>query len=45
VKYGDDLNNTRCEVSRHFRNNKKEHLIDKINEVATNSKSETCVEI
>jgi hypothetical protein len=26
------LNNTRCEPSRHFRNKKKKHLKDKINE-------------
>jgi uncharacterized protein YaaR (DUF327 family) len=34
---GDNLNNIRREVSRHFRNKKKEYLKDKINEVASNS--------
>jgi uncharacterized protein YaaR (DUF327 family) len=34
---GDNLNNVRCEVSRHFRNKKREYLKDKINELATNS--------
>jgi hypothetical protein len=42
---GDNLNNTGCEVSRLFGNNKREHLENKINEVTINSKSETCVEI
>jgi hypothetical protein len=28
---GDNLNNVRCEASRHFRNKKREHLKDKIN--------------
>jgi hypothetical protein len=36
---GDNLNNVRCEVSRHFRNKKKAHLRDKINELATGSKN------
>jgi hypothetical protein len=36
---GDNLNNIRCEVSRHFRNKKREYLKDKINEVASNSKN------
>jgi hypothetical protein len=35
----DDLNNVRCEASRHFRNNKREYLKDRINELATNSKN------
>jgi hypothetical protein len=35
---GDNLNNVRCEASRHFRNKKKEYLKDKMNELATNSK-------
>jgi hypothetical protein len=35
----DNLNNVRCEASRYFRNNKKEYLKDKINELATNSKN------
>jgi hypothetical protein len=34
---GDNLNNIRREASRHFRNNKKEYLKDKINELAMNS--------
>jgi hypothetical protein len=36
---GDNLNNVRREASRYFRNKKKEYLKDKINELATNSKS------
>jgi uncharacterized protein YaaR (DUF327 family) len=36
---GDNLNNVRCEASRHFRNKKREYLKDKINELATNSKN------
>jgi hypothetical protein len=35
----DDLNNVRCEASRHFRNKKREYLKDKINELATNSRN------
>jgi hypothetical protein len=35
----DNLNNVRCETSRHFRNKKREHLKDKINELATNNKN------
>jgi hypothetical protein len=33
----DNLNNVRCEASRHLRNKKREYLKDKINELATNS--------
>jgi hypothetical protein len=33
------LNSTRCEANRHFRNKKREYLKDKIDELATNSKS------
>jgi len=33
----DNLYNVRCEASRHFRNNKKECLEGKINELETNS--------
>jgi hypothetical protein len=33
---GDNLNNIRRETSRHFRNKKREYLIDKINELARN---------
>jgi hypothetical protein len=36
---GDNLNNIRREVSRHFRNKKRENLKGKINELATNSKN------
>jgi hypothetical protein len=36
---GDNLNNVRRVASRHFRNKKREYLKDKINELATNSKS------
>jgi hypothetical protein len=35
----DNLNNVRCEVSRHFRNKKKEYLKAKLNELETNSKN------
>jgi hypothetical protein len=36
---GDNLNNVRCEASRHFRNNKREYLKYKINELEKNSKN------
>jgi hypothetical protein len=36
---GDNLNNVRCEASRHFRNKKREYPNNKINELATNSKN------
>jgi hypothetical protein len=36
---GDNLNNVRCEASRHFRNKRREYLRDKINGLATNSKN------
>jgi hypothetical protein len=36
---GDNLNNIRLEASRYFRNNKREYLTDKINELARNSKN------
>jgi hypothetical protein len=36
---GDNLNNVRHEVSRHFRNKKREYLENKINELAKNSKN------
>jgi hypothetical protein len=35
----DDQNNVKCETSRHFRNNKKEHLKAKIHDLETNSKT------
>jgi hypothetical protein len=38
-KNGDNLNNMRHNVSRHFRNKMQEYLKDKINELATNSKN------
>jgi len=34
----DNLNNVRCEASRHCRNKKKEYLKAKIDELETNSK-------
>jgi hypothetical protein len=37
--HGDNLNNVRCEASRHFRNKKRESLKDKTNELAMNSKN------
>jgi preprotein translocase subunit Sec63 len=36
---GDNQNNVRREISRHFRNKKREYLKDKIDELATNSKN------
>jgi hypothetical protein len=36
---GDNMNNVRHEISRYFRNKKREYLKDKINELATNSKN------
>jgi hypothetical protein len=41
----DNLNNVRCEASKHFRNKKREYLKDKINELATNSKNKNNREI
>jgi hypothetical protein len=38
---GENLNNVRCEASRHFRNKKREYLKGNINELATNSKNKT----
>jgi hypothetical protein len=43
---GDNLRIVRHETSRYFRNKKREYLKDKINELATNSRtrtSETCI--
>jgi hypothetical protein len=34
----DNLNNIRCEASRHFRSKKWDYLKEKINELAKNSK-------
>jgi hypothetical protein len=36
---GDNLNNVRCEASRHFRNKMWQYMKDGINELATNSKN------
>jgi 50S ribosomal subunit-associated GTPase HflX len=36
---GDNLNNVRCEVCRHFRNKKREYLKDEINVLAMNGKN------
>jgi hypothetical protein len=36
---GDSLNNARCEACRHFRNKKRDHMKDRINEVVMNSKN------
>jgi hypothetical protein len=36
---GDNLNNIRCEASRHFRSKKRDYLKDKINELQTSSKN------
>jgi hypothetical protein len=36
---GDNLNNVRHEACRYFRNKKREHLKDKINGLAMNSKN------
>jgi hypothetical protein len=38
----DNLNNVRCEASRHFRNKKKEYLRAKIDELGANNKAGTC---
>jgi hypothetical protein len=35
----DNLNNIRCETSKHFRNKKRKYLKNKIDELATNSKN------
>jgi hypothetical protein len=35
---GDNLNNVRCQTSRHLRNKKREYMKDKVDELATNSK-------
>jgi hypothetical protein len=37
----DNLNSTRCEVRRNFRNKKREYLRDKINGLAMNSKNKS----
>jgi hypothetical protein len=40
----DNPNNTRCEVSRYFKKKEREHWIDKVHELAKNSKNKFCVE-
>jgi hypothetical protein len=40
---GDNLNNVRCEATRHFRNKRRKYLKDKINDLATNSKNKSPV--
>jgi uncharacterized protein YaaR (DUF327 family) len=42
---GDNLNNTRHEDSRHFKNKKREYLKDRINELATISKDRNIKEL
>jgi hypothetical protein len=36
---------SRREVSRHFRNKKREYLKDKINELATNNKNKNIIDL
>jgi hypothetical protein len=36
---GDNWNNVRREISRHFRNKKRKYMKDKVDELATNSKN------
>jgi len=40
-----NLNNARCEVSRHFRNKKKVYLKTKVDEFETNNKIKTIREL
>jgi hypothetical protein len=42
---GDNLNNVRRETSRHFRNEKREYLKGKINELAMNSMNKNIREL
>jgi hypothetical protein len=42
---GDNLNNVRCEVRRHFRNKKMEYLKDNINELATHIKNKNITDL
>jgi alpha/beta superfamily hydrolase len=42
---GDNLNNVRRDASRHFWNEKRANLKDKINELATNSKSKNITDL
>jgi hypothetical protein len=39
INDGDNLQNLRCETSRTFRNKKRKHLKDKINELEINNKN------
>jgi hypothetical protein len=44
---GANLNNVRCEISKYFRNKKREYIKDKMNELAANSRTRilvTCIE-
>jgi uncharacterized protein (DUF2461 family) len=41
----DNLNNVRCEASRHFRDKKREYLKDRINELATCSKNKNMTDL
>ena len=41
----DNLNNVRCEASRHFRNRKKAYLKDKIEDLETNSKIKNIMDL
>jgi hypothetical protein len=41
----DNLNNIRCEATRHFRNKKREYLKVKINDLTINSKNKNIREL
>jgi hypothetical protein len=41
----DNLNNVRCEASRHFKNRKKEYLKDKINTLETKSRNKNIIDL
>jgi hypothetical protein len=42
---GDNLNNIRCEASRHISNKKQKYLKDKINELATSSRNKNIIDL
>jgi hypothetical protein len=42
---GNNLNNVRRKISRHFTNKKRDYLKDKINKLATNSKNKSIKDI
>jgi hypothetical protein len=42
---GDNMNNVRCGASRHFRNEKRGYLKDRINELATSSKNKNITDL